>query len=276
MADPKRPDAEAFRAFEHAGWEKVSSQYDRHFRDLTSQTVGPLLDSAGVRRGTRVLDVATGPGIVAAAAAARGATVIGLDFATSQVALARQRYPALRFVEGDAESLTFADESFDAVVINFGVMHFPNPDRALSEATRVLGSRGRIAFTAWAAPERAIGLGITLRAIQRLGDMNIDLPPGPPFFRFSDPKECRKVLAAVGLQAPQVQEVAQTWRLPSPDRLFDAIENGTVRTSALLRAQRPETREAIRFAMREEAAAYQKDDGCEIPMLAILASATRA
>jgi cyclopropane fatty-acyl-phospholipid synthase-like methyltransferase len=65
----------AFRDFEHAGWEGVPRQYDDAFARLTSQSIDSLLDAARVNKGMRLLDVATGPGYVAAAAARRGAAV---------------------------------------------------------------------------------------------------------------------------------------------------------------------------------------------------------
>ena len=72
---------DAFNAFEAAGWEKRAEDYDRFFRQLTSRMVEPLLDAASVTSGTRVLDIATGPGYVAVQAAARGAEVVGVDIA---------------------------------------------------------------------------------------------------------------------------------------------------------------------------------------------------
>src|SRR3954469_20200810 len=74
-------DADAFNAFEAAGWEKQVSGYEDFFGPITTRLVGPLLDAAEVGRGARVLDVASGPGYVAAAAAERGAVVIGVDIA---------------------------------------------------------------------------------------------------------------------------------------------------------------------------------------------------
>jgi len=80
----------SFHELEHRGWQAGSTVagYDRYFSSLTTQSIDALLDAAAVRAGTRVLDVATGPGYVARAAAVLGAHPLGLDFASSQVALA--------------------------------------------------------------------------------------------------------------------------------------------------------------------------------------------
>jgi len=120
----------AFRAFEHAGWQGAALRYDDAFGSLTRQAIDPLLDAAEARSGARVLDVASGPGYVAAAAAARGARVTGVDFSLAMVRLARAQNPGVKFRTGNAEALPFRDGSFDAVVMNFGMLHLARPDIA--------------------------------------------------------------------------------------------------------------------------------------------------
>src|SRR5687767_369849 len=152
--------ANAFRDFEHAGWERAAEHYPDAFGDLTAQAVDPVLDAVGARAGTRLLDVACGPGFVAAAAAARGADATGLDFSPAMIARARRSHPSVAFRDGDAEALPFAPASFDAVVMNFGLLHLAHPDVAIGEARRVLRPGGRYGFTIWAAPEDAVGFGM--------------------------------------------------------------------------------------------------------------------
>jgi ubiquinone/menaquinone biosynthesis C-methylase UbiE len=257
-----------FREFEHSGWEKLPERYHRAFAGLTSQAIEPLLDAVFVKRGTKLLDVATGPGYVAAAAAARGAQVTGLDFAAAMVAEAAKRYPGVKFQEGDAEKLPFPDASFDAVTMNFGLLHLALPDQALAEACRVLRAGGKFAFTVWAKPEEARGFAIVLGAIQKHGNMNVALPSGPPFFRFSDAEESRRALVQAGFQSPLVKTVPQVWRFKSPQELWDFMLGSTVRTGALLRAQTPPALDAI----RADVIAAAKS---EVPMPAVLASAIR-
>jgi SAM-dependent methyltransferase len=265
-----------FTAFELAGWQEVPAAYDAGFAGLTRQAVEPLLDAAGVTAGTRVLDVATGPGYAAEAATRRGAQVTGVDFSPAMVERARKRVPDAEFRVGDAEDLAFDDASFDAVVMNFGLLHLARPERALGQAARVLRAGGKVAFTVWAPPQDAVGFGIILRAVERHGDPHVPLPEGPPFFRFSDPAECERALRAAGFAEPRVTRAPQSWRLLRDDELFDVVLNGTVRTAALLRAQRPEALERIRRAVTSEAAAYRRDGRIELAMPAVLASARQA
>jgi SAM-dependent methyltransferase len=171
-----------FHDFEHAGWERAAAHYPDAFGDLTRQAVEPALDAVGARAGTRLLDIACGPGLLTAAAAARGADAIGLDFSSAMIATARRLHPDGVFREGDAEALPFDSRSFDAVVMNFGLLHLARPDTAITEAQRVLVPGGRYGFTVWAGPDEAVGFGMALKAIEMHGRTDVGLPEGRRFF----------------------------------------------------------------------------------------------
>jgi SAM-dependent methyltransferase len=269
------PNPYAFRDFEHAGWERAAAFYIDAFGALTAQTAPAMLDAVRAAPGARLLDVASGPGFVAAAAAARGAIVTGLDFAAAMVDEARRRHPAIPFREGDAEALPFRDASFDAVVMNFGMLHLARPDAAIAEACRVLQPGGRYAFTVWAGPDKAVGFGMALRAIERYGRTNVPLPEGPPFFRFSDLAATRLTLEQAGFADVEVQELPLIWRVTSADEVFEALSRGGVRTAAVLRAQTPDALAAIRDAVRRGVEAYARDGGFEVPMPAVIAAGVR-
>jgi ubiquinone/menaquinone biosynthesis C-methylase UbiE len=266
-------DPEAFSAFERVGWERAARPYGAYWSGLTRQAVEPLLDAVGAGPDIRLLDVACGPGWLAAGAAERGATAVGVDFSAAMVAEASRRFPAEEFRQGNAEALPFPDRCFDAVAISFGLMHLARPEQALREARRVLGPGGRIGFTVWCAPAEAVGLGLVLDAVRAHGNPEVPLPAGPPFFRYSDPVESRRALLDAGFTQPQVTRIPQVWRLPSPDALVDAMYDGTVRMGGLLRAQVPEALRAIRAAVRSAAETYRRDGTVEVPMPAVLALA---
>jgi ubiquinone/menaquinone biosynthesis C-methylase UbiE len=155
--------------------------------------------------------------------------VTGIDFSAPQVRLARERYPGVRFEQADAEALPFDPDTFDAVVNAFGMCHFPNPEIALREAFRVLKRGGRVAFTVWDTPERAVAFGAVYAAVRAHGSMDVGLPAGPNFFLFSDPEQSTRALQDAGFVSPSCRQVPQVWGLSDPDELFKVFTEGTVR-----------------------------------------------
>ncbi|HEY7546659.1 MAG TPA: class I SAM-dependent methyltransferase, partial [Blastocatellia bacterium] len=110
--------------------------------------------------GARLLDVACGTGNLSFPAARAGAIVTGVDIATNSLTTARERARTegveIRFDEGDAESLPYADAAFDEVVSMFGAMFAPQPQLVLAELARVCRRGGRVAMANW-TPEGFIG-----------------------------------------------------------------------------------------------------------------------
>jgi demethylmenaquinone methyltransferase/2-methoxy-6-polyprenyl-1,4-benzoquinol methylase len=100
---------------------------------------------AVVRPGDAVLDVCCGSGDLALAAAGAGGRVTGVDFSQPMLERARRKAPRVEWVEADALALPFADGTFDAVTIGFGLRNLADPARGLAEMRRLLRSDGRIA-----------------------------------------------------------------------------------------------------------------------------------
>jgi SAM-dependent methyltransferase len=269
-------DPDAFNRFEAEGWEAKAGGYSDFFAPLTARTAVPLLDAAGVAEGSRVLDVATGPGVVAAAAVARGASVVGVDVAPAMLALARRRVPDAELVEGDAELLPFDDGEFDAAVANFLILHVGRPERVAAEMARVVRPGGRVALTVWDAPARARLFGLFLDAVAAAGATPpADLPAGPDFFRFSDDAEFEALLRGAGLEDASVQTVPLTIRVADGDELWDGLMGGGVRTPMLIAGQPEAIRRRIRSELDAALEDYRSGDGLEIPTPAKLASATK-
>lgn len=127
----------------------------------TLQIVGEsLCEAIDLRAGQKVLDVAAGNGNATLAAARRWCDVVSTDYVSSLLERARIRAGAeglpVDFREADAESLPFADHSFDAVLSTFGVMFTPHQERAASEMLRVCKASGRIGMANW-TPTSMIG-----------------------------------------------------------------------------------------------------------------------
>ena len=265
-----------FSIFEHDGWERACAGYEAHFGRLTRQSATALLDAARVIAGLRVLDVCCGPGIVTAAAAARGADAVGLDFSAATVELAAELVPQAAFHHGDAQALPFDDKQFDAVVCGFGIIHLANPEAALAEIFRVLKPAGRAAISVWQAPRPGNGFGLLYGTIKAHADMNVALPEGPDFFQFSGRGALDRALAEHGFREPATIGVEQIWEFDRETGLVDAFLEGAVRARALIMAQSDAVRDAIVAGVADGMQAFRTADGVyRLPMPALVGSGSK-
>jgi SAM-dependent methyltransferase len=267
-------DPDTVRAVEHAGWQKAAAHYRATFAAATREFAAALLDAAGSGPGTAMLDLCCGAGLIAGEAAARGAAVTGLDFSPAMLAEARAAHPALHFAEGDAEAMPFPDASFDAVVSSFGIHHVPRPERALAEAFRVLRPGGTLAVTTWAPPAENIAWKLLFDAIRLHGDPDAAQAP-PSGGGISSEPILLGLLRNTGFAEPTAKLMRREWRLAQPGDLIAALRRGTVRTAALIDAQRPAALIAIGAEIAQQAAAYRRDGWYCIPIAAILARGTK-
>ena len=143
---------EAVKSRLRATW--MSGDFDKIAQIIEPSAV-EFIERLALKPGTRVLDVACGSGNLSIPAARAGAIVTGIDIAPNLLETARERALAegldIKFDEGDAEQLPYADASFDVVVTMFGAMFAPQPDRTTAELLRVCRPGGRIAMANWTA-----------------------------------------------------------------------------------------------------------------------------
>jgi SAM-dependent methyltransferase len=148
--DAVQPDLAAVKQRQQQTW--ASADYAAVAARIVPMAEG-LAQNAALRAGDRVLDVATGSGNAALAAARCGCEVTGIDYVPALLERARARAAAERleveFAEGDAEHLAFPDASFDAVLSCLGVMFTPDQERAAAELVRVCKPGGTIGLVNW-------------------------------------------------------------------------------------------------------------------------------
>ena len=263
---------DAFASWERRSWETRAASYAKSITDLTRGAADALLDAAGVRSGTAVLDVATGPGVVALAACDRGAEVVAVDQSEAMVALARSA--GLDARPASAEQLPFGGAAFDAVVAGFLVNHLARPVGAVTEMARV--GRARVAVSVWDLPAANPALGLFGEVAQSF-DITDSVPPGPDSSRYADDASLTSLLAAAGLVDIRIARVRWTLTI-APGAWFDAVAAGTPRTGAVLAAVSEEQRAALRNRYVEVAkASYEGPDGLvTLPAAAVVGSGRAA
>jgi demethylmenaquinone methyltransferase/2-methoxy-6-polyprenyl-1,4-benzoquinol methylase len=114
-----------------------------------------VVDAVDARPGERVLDLAAGTGTSSQPFADRGATVVPCDFSLGMLRVGKHNRPHLAFTAGDGTRLPFADDTFDAVTISFGLRNIVDPDAGLRELRRVTRPGGRLVVCEFSHPTNA-------------------------------------------------------------------------------------------------------------------------
>jgi demethylmenaquinone methyltransferase/2-methoxy-6-polyprenyl-1,4-benzoquinol methylase len=144
-----------------AMFDRIAPVYDVLNRLMTAGLDGRwrrLTAEAVVRPGDRVLDACCGTGDLALAAQAAGGVVTGIDFSERMLERARRKSSAIEWLQGDLLDLPFADRSFDAATVGFGVRNVEDLDRALRELRRVLRPGGRLGILEVVRPRGPLAL----------------------------------------------------------------------------------------------------------------------
>ena len=267
---------DAFGAFEREGWSQGrAAPYHHGLGAITSRPAEALLDAARVAEGTSVLDVATGPGYVAGRAAARGASVMAVDFSDEMLALAASLHPSVSFARADAAALPFADGAFDAVVAAFLMPHVSDLPAVVAELARVVRPGGRLALATW-DPEPDTFTRALFESIAESGATPpASLPPGPPFFQYALSDEFAGLLSGAGLADVSVSAIAFTHFIDDLDAFWADLVGGAVRASVLIRAQPADLQARIRRLYGERLERWRVDGGWDMACAIKLGAATR-
>jgi len=260
-------DAVRFRSFERQRHDNLAKTYRDFFTPITALAIKPLFDAVRLQGDVDLLDVATGPGSLAAEAHRLGATTVGVDLSPGMIELAKKSYPDIDFRVADVEKLPFADRSFDAVVCNFGLGHFPYPEASVAECVRTLRQAGRIALSWWDDPSKQRIQGLFREAIAEVGVAPPpDVPEGYSMFRFSDTNEFRHLLEGVGLAEIMVQDHGTTFLIRDVDTLWHGGMGSFAVTASTIAHQDKATQVAIRAALERRASTYKTSAGIVLPV----------
>ncbi len=199
----------------------AAEHYERHFVPAIGKPFAQrLLDTARLRHGERVLDVACGTGVatrLAAEAVGSAGTVAGLDANPAMLEVARDVAPEIEWHEGSAEQTGLADASFDVVLCSLGFMFFADKAQALREMRRVLVPGGRVVIGT-PGPTPPLFESIDQALVAHVG------PEASMFvhavFSVHDPNEMRALLHHTGFEDISIERTALSLRVAPPADFF--------------------------------------------------------
>jgi ubiquinone/menaquinone biosynthesis C-methylase UbiE len=235
----------------------AAAEYDRAFAHVTAHFMPFLLRAARIAPGMRVLDIATGTGLSAAAALAvvgPNGHVTAADISPAMVAKARQRLDSASNASvsvEDGQALSFADGSFDAVLCNLGLMFFPDPVQGLSEFRRVLRPGGCVAVSVNTVVERSYNHQVNVIISRYMPSLAEAVTRT---FALGEASLLHSLFDAAGLTHFETTTEAHSFILPSFDAYYCPFERGGASTGQALAALPEETRRAVREEARRELA----------------------
>ena len=207
-------------------WQTAAEAWNRWGPTL-AQWLGPateiMLDMAGVRPGSRVLDIAAGAGqqsLVAARRVGSSGFVLATDIASNLLAFAAEaaRQAGLSNVETrvmDGENLELEAEAFDAVISRVGLIYFPDQQRALNGMRWVLKPGGKIAAIVYSTGENNKFFSLPIAIIRRRAQLPPPLPGQPGPFSLGSPGVLEEAFTRAGFRDVQTRVVGAPLRLPS-------------------------------------------------------------
>lgn len=274
-------DARRFKAQERAGFNRIATRYAEGAR-LRTELADAVLNAAALAPGLRVLDLASGPGLLAGAAARQVAPdgwVMASDIAESMLAEGARAHgdaASLLFAAADAERLCLPPASVDRVLAGLALFMFPHPARALAEIHRVLAPGGLVVLSVWGERAAVPLIHCAQNAIAQV------LPPPrvarPSVFRYGEPGVLQTELAAAGF-APQCTLPCRfACRFADADSYWQAFLDLAGGVAEALARLPSSSLDALRTAVTEELQAYRAaddEDGYLLPATALVAVARK-
>ena len=212
-------DSEQYKEGQRQGWTSVADGWQKWWK-ITETGVEKvsrrLIELAEIKRGSTVIDIATGigePAITAANQVGNSGHVLATDISSQMLSIAKQRAISLgleqviEFKEGDAEIIDLSASTFDAALCRFGLMFLPDLRTGLSNIYRSLVDGGRLAAAVWASPDKVPLIAVALNILMK-ETKSLPPPLGTPGpFSLSDENMLTNSLIKSGFKDVTIERI---------------------------------------------------------------------
>jgi SAM-dependent methyltransferase len=270
--ESKAVDPGEFRAGQRTQWDSAATGWRKWSELIDSAASGiseRLVELAGVKPGRRVLDIAAGygePALTAAELAGPEGSVVATDISAEMLAYGRERAAAaglenIEFVEADASSLDFPEDSFDAALSRFGIIFEPDGEGAAARVRGFLRPGGKMAIASWGLPEQVPFLAIPMKTVME----RLEVPPPPPGtpgpLSRPTPEAIGGLLEGGGFSDVEVEEAEVTFEWSSPEEFTTFIQEIAPPIIAMIEPHPADVQKQAWEAITEAARGAAGDDG---------------
>ncbi|HET7485911.1 MAG TPA: methyltransferase domain-containing protein [Solirubrobacterales bacterium] len=284
--ESKAIDPGEFREAQHKHWDSAAVGWMdwSAFNDRADARISErLVELAGVRSGSRVLDVAAGygePALTAARRAGPTGSVVATDISAEMLAFGRERATEaglgnVEFIESDASSLDFPPASFDAAVSRWGIIFEPDAEAAAGRIRGFLKPGARMAIASWGEPNQVPFLSIPMRTTME----RLDVPPPPPGtpgpLSRPTPAAIGALLEGGGFSKVAVEQNEVTFEFDSPEHFTAYVRAISAPIRAMIEQHAGDAQEEAWDAITQAAADLGGGSGpLSLSNMVLLASAS--
>ena len=265
-------DSRQYKEGQRQGWDSVADGWQKWWKITESsceKVSRRLIELAEIRRGSTVLDIATGigePAITAANQVGNSGRVLATDISSQMLSIAKQRAISLgleqviEFKEGDAETIDLSDSTFDAALCRFGLMFLPDLRIGLSNIYRSFVDCGRLAAAVWSSSDKVPLIALALNTVVKETKSPLPPPGTPGPFSLSDENMLTNSLIKSGFKDVMIERMNVTFDFDTAEDYTSYVYETAAPLQATLANQTHERKDEILKAITESVRKYVEND----------------